>query len=313
MPGDPLQVQEAGGEPLRQHAFEHSVHFPDVRPLHQLEGLRLQQIGPQLHQEAHAAVQLADVMEEAAIPRHERVAQPVLRLQQHGRLARLLAQLQHPGALLGHLAVVHAEALSQAAEQLGALGRLGQAAVEAHEVGALALGGRRRLLAQLVGRRRGHGSPQQLGPSRAKMVGRNSAIAAGVCGALFIGYCIYFDRKRRSDPNFKNRLRERRKKQKLAKERAGLSKLPDLKDAEAVQKFFLEEIQLGEELLAQGDYEKGVDHLTNAIAVCGQPQQLLQVLQQTLPPPVFQMLLTKLPTISQRIVSAQSLAEDDVE
>nr|XP_013056346.1 mitochondrial import receptor subunit TOM20 homolog isoform X2 [Anser cygnoides] len=104
-----------------------------------------------------------------------------------------------------------------------------------------------------------------------------------------------------------------RKKQKLAKERAGLSKLPDLKDAEAVQKFFLEEIQLGEELLAQGEYEKGVDHLTNAIAVCGQPQQLLQVLQQTLPPPVFQMLLTKLPTISQRIVSAQCLAEDDVE
>lgn len=29
--------------------------------------------------------------------------------------------------------------------------------------------------------------------------------------------------------------------------------LPDLKDAEAVQKFFLEEIQLGEELLAQGN------------------------------------------------------------
>ncbi|XP_016105393.1 mitochondrial import receptor subunit TOM20 homolog B-like [Sinocyclocheilus grahami] len=90
-----------------------------------------------------------------------------------------------------------------------------------------------------------------------------------------------------------------RKKQKVAQEKSGLSKLPDLKDAEAVQKFFLEEIQLGEELLAQGDYEKGVDHLTNAIAVCGQPQQLLQVLQQTLPPPVFQMLLTKLPTISQ--------------
>ncbi|KAB0364724.1 hypothetical protein FD754_008880 [Muntiacus muntjak] len=121
------------------------------------------------------------------------------------------------------------------------------------------------------------------------MVGRNSAIAAGVCGALFIGYSIYFDRKRR----------KRRKKQKLAKERAGLSKLPDLKDAEAVQKFFLEEIQLGEELLVQGEYKKGVDHLTNAIAVCGQPQQLLQVLQQALPPP--------------RIVSAQSLAEDDVE
>uniref|UniRef100_A0A4X2LF41 Mitochondrial import receptor subunit TOM20 homolog n=1 Tax=Vombatus ursinus TaxID=29139 RepID=A0A4X2LF41_VOMUR len=145
------------------------------------------------------------------------------------------------------------------------------------------------------------------------MVGRSGVIAAGMCGVLFISYCIYFDRKRRSDPNFKNRFQERRKKQKLAKERAGLSKLPDLKDAEDVQKFFLKEIQLGEELLPQGEYEKGVDHLTNAIAVCGQPQQLLQVLQQTLPSPVFQMFLTKLPTIRQRIVSVQSLAEHDVE
>jgi import receptor subunit TOM20 len=56
--------------------------------------------------------------------------------------------------------------------------------------------------------------------------------------------CIYFNHKRQSDPNFKNRLRERRKKQKLAKERAGLSRLPDLEDAEAVQKFFLEEKNL---------------------------------------------------------------------
>ncbi|XP_027018555.1 mitochondrial import receptor subunit TOM20 homolog B [Tachysurus fulvidraco] len=145
------------------------------------------------------------------------------------------------------------------------------------------------------------------------MGGKTSAIAAGVGAALFVGYCIYFDRKRRSDPNFRSKLRDRRRKQKVAQEKAGMSRLPDLKDAEAVQKFFLEEIQLGEELLAQGDYEKGVDHLTNAIAVCGQPQQLLQVLQQTLPPPVFQMLLTKLPTISQRIVSAQSLSDDDIE
>ncbi|XP_054605785.1 translocase of outer mitochondrial membrane 20 isoform X2 [Nothobranchius furzeri] len=130
------------------------------------------------------------------------------------------------------------------------------------------------------------------------MSGRTSAIFAGVCGALFVAYCVYFDRKRRSDPNFKQKLRQRRK-QNVTGDQAGFAKLPDMKDAEAVQKFFLEEIQLGEELLAQGDFENGVDHLTNAIAVCGQPQQLLQVLQQTLPPPVFQMLLTKLPTISQ--------------
>uniref|UniRef100_A0A3B5M8M4 Translocase of outer mitochondrial membrane 20 n=1 Tax=Xiphophorus couchianus TaxID=32473 RepID=A0A3B5M8M4_9TELE len=71
--------------------------------------------------------------------------------------------------------------------------------------------------------------------------------------------------------------------------------------------------QNGPSVRAMTMFEKGVDHLTNAIAVCGQPQQLLQVLQQTLPPPVFQMLLTKLPTISQRIISSQALSEDDVE
>ncbi|KAM9804234.1 translocase of outer mitochondrial membrane 20 [Neosynchiropus ocellatus] len=128
---------------------------------------------------------------------------------------------------------------------------------------------------------------------------KTSVVVAGVCGALFVAYCIYFDRKRRSDPLFKEKLRERRRKQKKSHEKPGPAKLPDLKDAGAVEKFFLEEIQRGEELLSRGDFESGVDHLTNAIAVCGQPQQLLQVLQQTLPPPVFQMLLTKLPTISQ--------------
>ena len=34
-------------------------------------------------------------------------------------------------------------------------------------------------------------------------------IAAGICGTLFLGYCIYFDRQRRNDPNFKKKLKER--------------------------------------------------------------------------------------------------------
>jgi len=62
--------------------------------------------------------------------------------------------------------------------------------------------------------------------------------------------------------------------------------LPDFTDQEAVQRFFLQEVQLGEELLAQGDIETGVEHLGLAVAVCGQPHSLLGVLQQTLPPQV---------------------------
>ncbi|XP_067847632.1 mitochondrial import receptor subunit TOM20 homolog [Heptranchias perlo] len=149
------------------------------------------------------------------------------------------------------------------------------------------------------------------------LVGKTGAIVAGVFGAAFIGYCIYFDRKRRSAPDFRVKLRERRRKQQQQdKGNDCIGKLPDLKDVEAVQKFFLEEVQLGEELLARGDYEKGVDHLSNAVSVCGQPQQLLQVLQQTLPQPVFQMLIQRLPAVRQRFLAgmnAQNLVEDDVE
>ncbi len=49
----------------------------------------------------------------------------------------------------------------------------------------------------------------------------------------------------------------------------------------------------------KGDIENGIEHLSNAVAVCGQPQQLLQVLQQTLPPQVFHLLLQRLPIVSQ--------------
>lgn len=59
------------------------------------------------------------------------------------------------------------------------------------------------------------------------------------------------------------------------------------------------QVQLGEELLSMGEEEAGVEHLSNAVAVCGQPNQLLQVLQQTLPQHVFQLLLMRLPTSGQ--------------
>ena len=93
--------------------------------------------------------------------------------------------------------------------------------------------------------------------------------------------------------------------------------LPDMRDYEAVQRFFIKEVQLGEELLASGitsqplnavidnlgwnsgDIDNGIEHLSSAVAVCGQPQQLLQVLQQTLPPQVFHLLLQRLPVVSQ--------------
>ncbi|KAF8763692.1 Mitochondrial import receptor subunit TOM20 like protein [Argiope bruennichi] len=143
------------------------------------------------------------------------------------------------------------------------------------------------------------------------MLSKTAVVAAGVCGTLFIGYCIYFDRKRRSDPNFKQNLRDRRAKALLMKEQAKLnsSKIPELKDYESVQKFFIQEVQLGEELLAQGDIENGIEHLSTALAVCGEPQHLIEVLQVQLPPPIFHMLMQRLPIVSQSLAVPNGFRE----
>lgn len=63
----------------------------------------------------------------------------------------------------------------------------------------------------------------------------------------------------------------------------------------------------------KGGCAEGIEHLMHAVAVCGQPQQPLQVSEQSPPPPVFQMLLTKLLPVHEGIGSAWSLAGDAVE
>ncbi|XP_015182956.1 PREDICTED: mitochondrial import receptor subunit TOM20 homolog [Polistes dominula] len=135
-------------------------------------------------------------------------------------------------------------------------------------------------------------------------------IAVGIAG-IFVGYCFYFDQKRRSDPDFKKKLRERRRARKQAQK--ANSKIPDLKDHETVQKFFLQEVQLGEEMLMHGDVESGIEHLANAVAVCGQPSHLLQVLEKTLPPQIFNLLLQRIPSVGQKLVSQTAMSEEDVE
>lgn len=135
-------------------------------------------------------------------------------------------------------------------------------------------------------------------------------IAVGIAG-IFVGYCFYFDQKRRSDPDFKKKLRERRKAKKQAQKAS--SRILDLRDRELVQKFFLQEVQLGEEMLACGEVETGIEHLANAVAVCGQPEHLLSVLQKTLPPPIFQILAQRLPIVNQKLITQTQMAEEDVE
>jgi len=134
-------------------------------------------------------------------------------------------------------------------------------------------------------------------------ISRSTLIGLGVVGAAAIGYCVYFDHKRRSAPDFKQKLKSKRAAQREAasskRTAAGRGTVsaapPDFNDPQAMQAFFLQEVQLGEELMAEGDFEGATEHLATAVMLCGSPAQLLQILQQTLPPNVYQMLVQKLP------------------
>ncbi|XP_074092010.1 TOMM20-like protein 1 [Macrotis lagotis] len=140
--------------------------------------------------------------------------------------------------------------------------------------------------------------------------------ALGACGAVaFLGYCVYFDHKRRGDPGFKRRLRDRRRaEQQKAKDRRVQAR-EHLKN-EKLQEFFLQEVQMGELWLSRGEHKMGVEHLSNAILACGQPHKLLQVFKQTLPPVVFDMLMHKLTLVCQQFeaeMNEQQCLEDDPE
>ncbi|KAH8293522.1 hypothetical protein KR054_001203, partial [Drosophila jambulina] len=113
-------------------------------------------------------------------------------------------------------------------------------------------------------------------------------LMAAATGMMFVGYCVYFDNKRRSDPDFKRKLHERRNRRPAAK-----SVPRDLNDKD-MEMYFLDQMQRGQRLIMNGDIEGGVDHLINAIFVCNQPEKLLQVLQSTLPTEIFTMMLIKM-------------------
>lgn len=143
-------------------------------------------------------------------------------------------------------------------------------------------------------------------------------IAAGVAGTLFLGYCIYFDRKRRADPEYKMKVHERRRR---TRKYQNAVRNASLNDCEALHRYFAQEINLGETLIGRGEFENGVVHFVNALGVCEQPTRILGFFQATLSPQIFAMLIIKLQEFSNRanaemngipkIVSANSIDSAD--
>ncbi|CAJ0573205.1 unnamed protein product, partial [Mesorhabditis spiculigera] len=153
-------------------------------------------------------------------------------------------------------------------------------------------------------------------------LGRSNWLAwAGIAGTAFLGYAIYFDYKRRSAPDYKQKVRENRRRKALGKNgrdvvsaRGGNSMgMPDPRNPASMQAFFLQEVQLGEELMSAGNVAEGAVHIANAVVLCGQPQELLSIFQQTLPPDQFAAVVQVLPGARGRLADMFDTAADQVE
>uniref|UniRef100_A0A8R1DSB1 Mitochondrial import receptor subunit TOM20 homolog n=1 Tax=Caenorhabditis japonica TaxID=281687 RepID=A0A8R1DSB1_CAEJA len=137
----------------------------------------------------------------------------------------------------------------------------------------------------------------------------NVILAAGIAGAAFLGYCIYFDHKRINAPDYKEKIRQKRRAQAgtagVAARRPAAAgngeAVPDFNDAAQMQRFFLQEVQIGEELMNAGNVEEGAVHIANAIMLCGDSQQLLSIFQQTLSEEQFRAVVQQLPSTRERL------------
>lgn len=135
------------------------------------------------------------------------------------------------------------------------------------------------------------------------------SLTAGAISALIISYCIYFDQKRRSDPEYKRKLHERRYQSKLHK----LSYYDMHSDDEDEDEdfnmdaldvnelimnntsaSFFSEIKQCEQFIAEGSMTEGLSHLVNAIRMCTQPMPMIQSLRECLPAPIFIPLMRQL-------------------
>ncbi|KAI7889235.1 MAS20 protein import receptor-domain-containing protein [Mucor mucedo] len=135
-------------------------------------------------------------------------------------------------------------------------------------------------------------------------------ISSAILATFGIGYLVYFDQKRRTDPNFKKQLKRERKKAskavKVSQEKELvtvealvknvmeiISKENFPETAEAKEAYFMEQVSMGETLCGQGEayYEQSVEPFYKALRVYPAPLELIMLYQKTLPEKVFRIVV----------------------
>ncbi|OAD74712.1 hypothetical protein PHYBLDRAFT_61235 [Phycomyces blakesleeanus NRRL 1555(-)] len=165
--------------------------------------------------------------------------------------------------------------------------------------------------------------------------------AAATLAALSIGYMVYFDYSRRSDPDFKKKLtslskypphtgRDRKMAAKAAKESEESSKMGRVELIEQViiaaaqenypttpeekEQYFMSQVAAGEALCAQGEpfYNEAILPFYKALKVYPAPMELIMIYQKTLPPPVFEN-IANIMAIEQQAAAPEEFKTETVE
>ncbi|KAG0255588.1 hypothetical protein BGZ95_005721 [Linnemannia exigua] len=132
------------------------------------------------------------------------------------------------------------------------------------------------------------------------------AATVGVLAVAAVGYAVYFDSKRQTDPEFKRKLkRDRKRAEKLAKAEAKRLTEKSTQDIEEFlatateedyptsmeerEQFCMAQLSAGEELFVKGpeNYSLAAICFYRALKVYPAPAELVMVFQKTIPPEVF--------------------------
>ncbi|KAF2855762.1 protein import receptor MAS20 [Plenodomus tracheiphilus IPT5] len=139
--------------------------------------------------------------------------------------------------------------------------------------------------------------------------GTIAAIVAGTAATGFLAYAVYFDHKRRNDPEFRKQLkRESKRTQRAAKEEAehqGAEQKKAIRDAveraneegfpkdpEEVEAYFMQEVAQGEGMVqkAGADNVEAALCFYRALKVYPNPRELINIYDKTVPKPVLDIL-----------------------
>lgn len=80
-----------------------------------------------------------------------------------------------------------------------------------------------------------------------------------------------------------------------------LDEIPEFHSQDEVRTYFSQEVQMGHAFLDGGQIQEAILHFGRALSVYHEPQQLLSIWNQTLPPGIAQLILASRPTLGQVI------------